>query len=38
MQRTVHAGDAVVVGAALVAELEDKSDLSAAHEPADGER
>ena len=30
MQRTMHADDAVVTGAAIVAELEEESDLSAA--------
>ena len=38
MQRTMHTEDAVVGGAGLMAKLEDESDLSAAHAPADGER
>ena len=37
MQRTVHTHDAVISGAAIVAELEDESDQSAALAPADGE-
>ena len=37
MQHTIHAGYAIVIGTALVEELEEASGMCAAHTPAHGE-